>query len=178
MHAGDNGYFLKVLGVVGMCFAWAPVFNPEITVVNGRKRAPLSRRSNFLFALGWTAWCLAAFGVAPKFCASLFVISVLALFVLLRQDRAHHVAVTAIHEPVRQVTKGQLWSVLCVADALFLGVSLFAVIRDFYSPPRNEEQRILHYMAVGYLVAFFIAAIVLYKVRPQGKDAPGNTAAG
>jgi hypothetical protein len=179
MHAGENDYFLKALGVVGLCFSWAPVFNPEITIFwKGGNRAPLSRRSNFVFALGWTAWCLAVFGVAPKFCGALFAISVLALFVLLRQDRAHHVEVAGIPEPMRQITKRQRWTVLCVADTLFLGSSLYAVVRNFYAPPRNEEQRILHFMAFGYLAASCIAAIILYKVRPQGKDAPGNTATG
>jgi hypothetical protein len=120
MQATFNVYFLRVLGVVGMCFCWAPVFFPKMIVVwKGGNRAPLSRRSTFVSALVWTAWCLVVFGVAPMFCAAVFAIGVLSLFVLSRHDRDHYAAATGIPEPAR-ITKRQLWSFFCVADAGFL----------------------------------------------------------
>ncbi len=160
-------YFLRALGVFGMWFCWAPVFFPKKTVVwKGGNRAPLSRRSKLVSALTWTAWCLVVFGIAPMFCAALFAIGVLSLFMLSRQDRKHYAAVTGI--PVRrQITKRQFWSFFCVADALFLAASLFAVIRDSYSPPTNGDQRFLHYLALGYLAASCVAAVVLYRARPR-----------
>jgi hypothetical protein len=81
-------YFLRALGVFGMWFCWAPVFFPKKTVVwKGGNHAPLSRRSKLVSALTWTAWCLVVFGIAPIFCAALFAIGVLSLFMLSRQDR-------------------------------------------------------------------------------------------
>ncbi len=161
-------YFLRALGVFGMFFGWAPVFFPKRTVVwKGGNHAPLSRRSKLASALTWTAWCLVVFGIAPIFCAALFAIGVLSLFVLSRQDRKHYAAATGI--PARtQITKRQFWLLFCAADALFLAASLFAVIRDSYSPPTNGDQRFLHYLALGYLAASCIAAVVLYRARPQG----------
>jgi hypothetical protein len=160
-------YFLRALGIFGMFFCWAPVFFPTRTVVwKGGNHAPLSRRSKLVSALTWTAWCLVVFGIAPIFCAALFAIGVLSLFVLSRQDREHYAAATGI--PARtQITKRQFWLLFCAADALFLAASLFAVIRDSYSPPANGDQRFLHYLALGYLAASCIAAVVLYRARPR-----------
>jgi hypothetical protein len=173
MPTNFNVYFLRALGVLGMCFCWAPVFFPKMTVVwRGGNRAPLSRRSNVVSALAVTAWCMVVFGIAPMFCAALFAIGVLSLFVLSRQDRKHYAAATGIPERAR-ITKRQLWSFFCLADALFLAASLYAVIRDSYSPPKNEDQRILHYMALGYLAASCIAAVALYRARPR-TDGPGQ----
>jgi hypothetical protein len=167
-------YFLKIAGVFGMFFCWAPVFFPKRTVVwKGGNRAPLSRRSKLVSALAWTAWCLVVFGIAPIFCAALFAIGVLSLFVLSRQDRKRYAAATGISWRRAQITKRQLWSLFCVADALFLVASLFAVIRDSYSPPTNGDQRFLHYLALGYLAASCVAAIVLYRARPR-TNAPGQ----
>jgi hypothetical protein len=160
-------YFLRALGVFGMFFCWAPVFFPKRTVVwKGGNHAPLSRRSKLVSALTWTAWCLVVFGVAPIFCAGLFAIGVLSLFMLSRRDRKRYAA--AIGIPVRrQITKSQFWSIFCAADALFFAASLFAVIRDSYFPPKNGDQRFLHYMALGYLAASCVAAVVLYRARPR-----------
>jgi hypothetical protein len=157
-------YFLRALGVFGMWFCCAPVFFPKKTVVwKGGNHAPLSRRSKLVSALTWTAWCLVVFGIAPIFCAALFAIGVLSLFMLSRQDRKHYAAATGI--PVRrQITKRVAF---CVADALFLAASLFAVIRDSCSPPTSGDQRFLHYLALGYLAASCVAAVVLYWARPQ-----------
>jgi hypothetical protein len=119
MLHGVTVYFLKVLGVLGMCFCWAPVFFPKITV-------------------SWKGGN--------------------------RWERDGYAGATGRPEPAR-LTKRQIWTFLCLADALFLAGSLYAVIRDSYSPLQNGNQRILHYMARGYLAASCIAAVVLYRVR-------------
>jgi hypothetical protein len=56
---------------------------------------------------------------------------------------------------------------LCVADAFFLVLSWYAVVRDYFSPPYTEEQRIVHFMGVGYAVASALGAFVLYWKRPK-----------
>ena len=63
--------------------------------------------------------------------------------------------------------------IFCAALFAIGVLSLFAVIRDSYSPPTNGDQRFLHYLALGYLAASCIAAVALYRARPR-TDGPGQ----
>ena len=137
---------LGILGVGMALFTWACVAFPKIPVSwKGGNRAPLSMASRLTNAVAMTSWCLALTGYYALLWAGLFAgCIVLGMF---------------------QSKLG-----LCIFDGFFLISSLYAVLRDLRIPPHTEEQRILHIMGFGYLVASVFGAIFLYVKRP-GKRA-------
>jgi membrane protein DedA with SNARE-associated domain len=56
-------------------------------------------------------------------------------------------------------------------DAVFLVLFLSFLIRDHFSPPANQDQRILHYMSLGCAAFFSIAGALLLWDRSR-QDAP------
>jgi hypothetical protein len=159
---------LRILGIGMAISAWACVAFPGIRVGwKGGNRAPLSRRSKFIMAVGWTAWCCAVFGLYPVFFAALFAACVLFLFPQATRDRDEFDASRGIRKLPRVHTAAQYWPALCVLDAFVLSMSLYAVLRDTFYPPQNEEQHIVHIMGICYLVASGVCAAYLYFKRPK-----------
>ena len=158
---------LKILGVVMATFAWTCVAFPRIQVGwKGGNRAPLSRRSKLILAIGWTAWCCAVFRFHPLFFGSVFAASVLFLFPQSMRDREGFDASKGIRSIRKALTPSQYWPALWVLDALVLAGSLYAVFRDLLYPPQTQEQHILHIMGICYLVVSSVGAVYLYVKRP------------
>ena len=158
----------KIFGVAMMLFSWAPVAFPHIRVsLRGGNRAPLSMHSKLVLAIGVTCWCLAIFGVYPRVCGGMFALSVCIGLFQSKRDRAAYDVARGLVTPRFTITTEQRWLALCFADAFFLTLSLYAVIRDYRFPPHTDEQRIVHFMSLGYAVASTIGAIVLYFTRPK-----------
>jgi hypothetical protein len=168
-----NPQLLKIfMGMVGggmALFAWASVVFPGIRVSwKGGNHALLSTPSRLAMAVAMTSWCLALTGFHPLICAGLFAACVMFGFVQSSRDRAAHDAACHLSPSLQpKMAFSQMWPVLCVFDGLFLVLSLYAVLRDWRMPPQTEEQRILHIMGIGYLVASVLGAIFLYVKRPQ-----------
>jgi hypothetical protein len=160
---------LGILGAIMSLLAWASVAFPQIPITwKGGNRASLSMSSRIAMAIGTTSWFLIALGFHPGFFAALFVISVLFGFFNSQRDRTTYDSargVVATSKP--KLTFSQMWLALCLADAFFLSFSSYAVIRDWFSPPHTDEQRILRIMAIGYFLVSAAGAIFLYVKRPQ-----------
>ena len=161
---------LRILGIGMGIWAWSCVLFSNIQVGwKGGNRAPMSRRSKFIMAIGWTAWCCAVFRFYPLFFAAVFAASILLLFPLAKQDRAACDASRGIKRIPRRLTPSQYWPALCVLDAFVVAISLYAVVRDLLYPPNTGEQHIVQIMGICYLVASSVGAVYLYVKRP-GRD--------
>jgi hypothetical protein len=160
---------LGILGAIMSLLAWAAVVFPQIPITwKGGNHASLSVSSRIAMAIGVTSWFLIALGFHRRFFVALFVISILYGFFNSQRDRATYDAVRGVVATSKpKLTFSQMWLALCLLDAFFLSFSTYTVIRDWFSPPHTDEQRILRIMAVGYFLASAAGAILLYVKRPQ-----------
>jgi hypothetical protein len=159
---------LRLLGAAMALFSWYTVlFN--VPVVWKGSRAPMSQRSQAVFACASTAWFLAVCGIYPLICAWLFAISILCSFALGDQDRKTHVVQHGSVER-RVLTAEQTWLGFCVFDALVLFPSLFAFFRDLLVPPVTEEQIIVHRIGLAMLAIGTTGAVTLYVKRPRNSQ--------
>jgi hypothetical protein len=162
--------FQRVLGIAILIWWGIPVFNPAVKVSYRRSHVPVSRARKVLNAVGAIAFCLAAFGVRPVFCAGTAAACVAAGMWVKKQDFRRYEKQTGrwVFGPTDQQP---IWVSALVLDAAFLSLFAVALIRDYFFPAVNKDQRILHYMSWGWVAFLSIAGALLLWDRPR-KDAP------
>jgi hypothetical protein len=168
--------FLGMLGAVMALFAWASVISPDLPVTwKGGNRAPLSMPSRIAMAVAITSWCLILTGFHPTVWTVLFAACVAFGVGQSSRDRAAHDVARGITERQRPVYNPlYVWRALCAIDAFVLGACAYLFVRDLLRPPITGDQRFLHVMMIGYLVASALGAFYLYTKRP-GKGSQENS---
>jgi hypothetical protein len=172
VHIGkqQNMIFLRIFGIALLIWGWVPVFNPAVRVFYRRSHVPVSRMGKALDAVGKTAFCLAAFGVRPLLCAGAAAACVAAEMWVKKQDFRQYEKQTG-RWVFRPTDQRPTWVAALALDAAFLSLFLVALIRDYFSSPVSQDQRILHYMSLGCVAFFSIAGALLLWDRPR-QDAP------
>lgn len=166
MHTVPASLIARAFAVALALWSWYPVVFPQVRVSWGRKSrgTPMSRNARIVWASTLTCACLAVFGFYPLFCVNLCVIGVGLLLILSRSERAAHDQAKLTSEVLK--TTGDGWLLMCILDAALLVGSWTAVIRDYFSPPATAEQRLVHFIGVGFAVTSVLLAVFLYWKRP------------
>jgi hypothetical protein len=162
--------FLGMLGAVMALFGWRAVLSPDIPMTwKGRNAAPLSMPSRTAMAVAFTSWSLILTGFYPLVWATFFAASVAFGLGQSSRDRAAHDTGHGSTTREQGYNILYVWRGLCALAGLVLAVSVYVFARDLRHPPATDEQRFLHVMIIGYLVAATIGAFCLYAKRP-GKE--------
>lgn len=149
--------------------SWYPVVFPRVRVSWGRKSrgTPMSMHGRIATAVTVTCGCLAVFGFYPLLCINLCIVGVAVLLILSRRERVAHDRAKLTSQVLK--TTGDGWLLMCILDGVLLVGSWSAVIRDFFYPPSTEEQRLIHFVGVGFAILTAVLAIVLYWKRPPNQ---------
>ncbi len=127
----------------------------------------MSMPSRVVFAIAATSWCLITFHVYPIFFAITFALCVCVGLLQSGRDRAGYDAARGVTPQRLTFTARQRWLAFCIYDAVFLVPLLYAVVRDYFRPPRTDEQRMIHVMALGLFALCLLGAVALYFTRPK-----------
>ena len=175
-HYPLNVIFLRALAVFFLIAAWLPVFFPSFRFHHkGGNRAPLSRKSMWLFVVTATSWSLVAWGIAPWFFAAVFAASIVCGMVLSRRDRKLEDRKTGIMPRVR-MSEEQTWKICSVFVGVLWLVWLLFAVRDYFWPPTGRDAEAVHYLTLGFLGFFTLLAVLLFVGRPKAKP-PSNQSA-
>lgn len=89
---------LRCLAIFLLIFAWLPVFFPRFRFRHkGGNRAPLSKKSMWLFTVTATSWALVVWGLWPWMFSAIFAAAFLCGMVLSRRDRKAYDRKTGVH---------------------------------------------------------------------------------
>ena len=157
---------VRVFAVALTLRSWYPVVFPNVRWSWGRKSrwTPMSMKGRIATALTVTFGCGVAFGIYPVLLTGICILGVAVLQILKRREMQAHDRAKLTSQVLR--TKGDGWLLMCILDAALLIGSSFAVFRDHFFPPSTEEQRVVHFIGVGFAALAAVLAIFLYLKRP------------
>ena len=169
-HRPANEIILRALAIFFLISGWLPVFFPSFRFHHkGGNRAPLSKKSMWLYTVTATSWFLVVWGVLPWVFAAIFAASVLGGMVLSQRDRKLHDRKTGVMPRV-PMSREQTWIISSVLVAVLWIVWLLLVVRDHFWPPTGPDAEVLRYMGRGFLGFFTLLAILLFVGRPKAKQ--------
>ncbi len=160
--------FLRVLGILFVSFSWLIVLRPQMKVYWGRgaNRPLMSQKSRLSFAVAMTGWCLGVFGANQKLALALFMIGFVVAVINAKEDEKEHTARTGV--PARRTPQPQdYWLAFCLMDGVMLSIVTFALVRDHFIPPVNDEAKSVHAIGIVLFLLLSLGALILYLKRPD-----------